>query len=60
TITKCPPPSRIFHGRRNILDKMHQFFIQDLKNQHIFLLYGLGGAGKTQIALKFIEEFSSQ
>ncbi|KAJ6545995.1 P-loop containing nucleoside triphosphate hydrolase protein [Mycena vulgaris] len=60
TITKCPPPSRIFHGRQNILDEMHQFFTQDLKNQHIFLLYGLGGAGKTQIALKFIEEFSSR
>ncbi|KAJ6521296.1 P-loop containing nucleoside triphosphate hydrolase protein [Mycena vulgaris] len=57
TITKCPPPSRIFHGRQNILEKMHQFFSQDLDNQHIFLLYGLGGAGKTQIALKFIEEF---
>ncbi|KAJ6500274.1 P-loop containing nucleoside triphosphate hydrolase protein, partial [Mycena vulgaris] len=58
TITKCPPPSRIFHGRQNILDKIHQFFTQDLKNQHIFLLYGLGGAGKTQIALKFIEYFT--
>ncbi|KAJ6547760.1 hypothetical protein DFH09DRAFT_1281746 [Mycena vulgaris] len=31
----------------------------NLNNQHIFLLYGLGGAGKTQIALKFIEESSS-
>ncbi|KAJ6546001.1 hypothetical protein DFH09DRAFT_1508224 [Mycena vulgaris] len=60
TITKCPPPSRIFHDRQNILDKMHQFFTQDLKNQHIFLLYGLGGVGKTQISLKFIEEFSSR
>ncbi|KAJ6547748.1 P-loop containing nucleoside triphosphate hydrolase protein [Mycena vulgaris] len=59
TITKCLPPSRIFHGRRNILDKMHQFFAQDFNNQHIFLLYGLGGAGKTQISLKFIEESSS-
>ncbi|KAJ6564965.1 hypothetical protein DFH09DRAFT_473958 [Mycena vulgaris] len=59
TITKCPPPSRIFHGRNNILDKMYQFFKQDLDEQHIYLLYGLGGAGKTQIALKFIEEFSS-
>ncbi|KAJ6545984.1 P-loop containing nucleoside triphosphate hydrolase protein, partial [Mycena vulgaris] len=59
TITKCPPPSRIFHGRQNILDKIHQFFTQNLNNQHIFLLYGLGGAGKTQIALKFIEESSS-
>ncbi|KAJ6547802.1 hypothetical protein DFH09DRAFT_634414 [Mycena vulgaris] len=60
TITKCPPPSRIFHGRQNILDKMHQFFAQDFNNQHIFLLYGLGGAGKTQISLKFIEESSSR
>ncbi|KAJ6549317.1 hypothetical protein DFH09DRAFT_620363 [Mycena vulgaris] len=59
TITKCPPPSRIFHGRQNILDKMHQFFKQDLEDQHIYLLYGLGGAGKTQIALKFIKEFFS-
>ncbi|KAJ6545982.1 P-loop containing nucleoside triphosphate hydrolase protein, partial [Mycena vulgaris] len=60
TITKCPPPSRIFHGRQNILDKMHQFFAQDFNNQHIFLLNGLGGAGKTQISLKFIEESSSR
>jgi GTPase SAR1 family protein len=37
---------------------MHQFFKQDLGKQHIYVLYGLGGAGKTQIALKFIEESS--
>ncbi|KAJ6543530.1 P-loop containing nucleoside triphosphate hydrolase protein, partial [Mycena vulgaris] len=59
TITKCPPPSRIFHGRQNILDKMHKFFEQDLNKQHIYLLHGLGGAGKTQIGLKFIEELSA-
>ncbi|KAJ7446952.1 P-loop containing nucleoside triphosphate hydrolase protein [Mycena latifolia] len=57
--TRCPPPSRIFHGRQQILDKMHEFFEQDLSQQHIFLLHGLGGAGKTQIALKFIQESSS-
>ncbi|KAJ6500305.1 hypothetical protein DFH09DRAFT_1289825 [Mycena vulgaris] len=59
TVTRCPPPSRIFHGRQKILDKMHHFFKQVSDKQHIFLLHGLGGAGKTQIALKFIEEFSS-
>ncbi|KAJ6480072.1 hypothetical protein DFH09DRAFT_427775 [Mycena vulgaris] len=58
TITKCPPSSRIFHGRQNILDQMYQFVKQNLENQPIYLLYGLGGAGKTQIALKFIKEFS--
>ncbi|KAJ7079167.1 acyl transferase/acyl hydrolase/lysophospholipase, partial [Mycena epipterygia] len=55
----CPPPSRIFEGRRAILDGMHQYFFQATGKQHIYLLYGLGGAGKTQIALKFIEESSS-
>ncbi|KAJ6503124.1 hypothetical protein DFH09DRAFT_1289487 [Mycena vulgaris] len=60
TITKCPPPSRIFHGRQNILDKMHKFFEQDLNKQHIYLLHGLGGAGKTQVGLKFIEELSAR
>ncbi|KAJ7482436.1 hypothetical protein FB451DRAFT_1441693 [Mycena latifolia] len=58
--TRCPPPSRIFHGQHQILDKMHKFFEQDLSQQHIFLLHGLGGAGKTQIALKFIQESSSR
>ena len=52
----CPPASRIFHGQRMILDVMHQFFAQDTKKQKIYVLYGLGGAGKTQIALKLIEE----
>ncbi|KAF8168867.1 P-loop containing nucleoside triphosphate hydrolase protein [Mycena galopus ATCC 62051] len=52
----CPPPSRNFQGRRIVLDKMHQFFDQRTNKQHIYVLYGLGGAGKTQIALKFIEE----
>ncbi|KAJ6548005.1 hypothetical protein DFH09DRAFT_1281722 [Mycena vulgaris] len=60
TTTKCPPPSRIFHGRQNILDKMHKFFEQDLEKQHIYLLHGLGGAGKTQIGLKFIEGLSGR
>ncbi|KAJ7711367.1 hypothetical protein B0H16DRAFT_600879 [Mycena metata] len=57
-INNCPPPSRIFQGRQAILDKMHQFFNTDSGEQHIYVLYGLGGAGKTQIALKFIEQSS--
>ncbi|KAJ7713115.1 hypothetical protein B0H16DRAFT_1743639 [Mycena metata] len=57
-INNCPPPSRIFQGRQAILDKMHQFLNTDSGNQHIYVLYGLGGAGKTQIALKFIEQSS--
>ncbi|KAJ7139189.1 P-loop containing nucleoside triphosphate hydrolase protein [Mycena epipterygia] len=59
TINNCSPPSRIFHGRQTILDQMDQFFTQSIGKQAIFLLHGLGGAGKTQIALKFIEESAS-
>ncbi|KAJ7765957.1 hypothetical protein DFH07DRAFT_359600 [Mycena maculata] len=58
SINNCPPPSRIFHGRQIILNKMQAYFSQDIGKQHIFLLHGLGGAGKTQIALKFIQESS--
>ncbi|KAJ7230940.1 hypothetical protein C8J57DRAFT_1582492 [Mycena rebaudengoi] len=58
-ITICPPPSRIFQGRRDILDKMHLYFAQDIGNRHVSLLHGLGGSGKTQIALKFLHETQS-
>ncbi|KAJ7348124.1 hypothetical protein DFH08DRAFT_779415 [Mycena albidolilacea] len=55
-INNCPLPSRIFHGRQAILDKMQQYFSQDSDQQQlIYVLHGLGGAGKTQIALKFIQ-----
>ncbi|KAJ7446614.1 hypothetical protein FB451DRAFT_789210 [Mycena latifolia] len=55
----CPPPTRIFHGRQTILDGMQEYFNQNMGKQCIFLLHGLGGAGKTQIALKFIQDSAS-
>ncbi|KAJ7734882.1 P-loop containing nucleoside triphosphate hydrolase protein [Mycena metata] len=38
---------------------MHIFFTPSSGKQLIYVLHGLGGAGKTQIALKFIQESSS-
>ncbi|KAJ6517581.1 hypothetical protein DFH09DRAFT_1287762 [Mycena vulgaris] len=58
-INNCPPPTRIFHGRQTILNTMNQYFTQSGGVQKIFLLHGLGGAGKTQISLKFIQESAS-
>ncbi|KAJ7712802.1 hypothetical protein B0H16DRAFT_553033 [Mycena metata] len=55
----CQPPSRIFCGRQDILEKMQNFFSDTDSQQHIYVLHGLGGAGKTQIALKLINESSS-
>jgi signal recognition particle GTPase len=38
---------------------MHDYFNKKKSDQKVFLLYGLGGIGKTQIALKFIEDNKS-
>src|ERR1700722_14227538 len=53
---RCPPPSRVFTGRRDILSQMHTYFSTNLGKRHVFVLHGLGGAGKSQIAFKFVEE----
>ncbi|KAJ7487132.1 hypothetical protein FB451DRAFT_1127346 [Mycena latifolia] len=51
----CPPPSFHFTGREDILRQMEKYFNTDVGQRHIFLLHGLGGVGKTQIAFKFVE-----
>ena len=51
----CPPPTSVFTGRRDILDQIHACF-SDVGKRCVVVLYGLGGAGKSQIAFKFIEE----
>ncbi|KAJ7727581.1 hypothetical protein B0H16DRAFT_1778526 [Mycena metata] len=58
-INNVPPPSRMFQGRQAILTKIHHYFTVNLGKQLIYVLHGLGGAGKTQIALKFIQESSA-
>jgi hypothetical protein len=53
----------MFTGREDILQQPDQCFDPSkasvhARQQHVFVLHGLGGAGKTQIALKFIDKFS--
>ena len=38
------------------MDAMHRSFSGTTGKRRIYLLYGLGGAGKTQIAYKFVAE----
>jgi len=52
----CPLPVASFTGRKEILDKMRRYFDSDGKLQRVFVLYGLGGSGKSQIAFKFLQE----
>jgi hypothetical protein len=54
-LRECPPPTPVFSGRHDILDKMNKYFSTDLGERHVFVLHGLGGIGKSQIVLKFIQ-----
>ncbi|KAJ7448171.1 hypothetical protein FB451DRAFT_1053977 [Mycena latifolia] len=55
----CPAPTVHFTGREDILQEMTQYFNTGIGRRHIFLLHGLGGSGKSQIAFKFVEESTS-
>ena len=61
-VTQMPNSSRIFTGRQDVLDKLEMIFTQQVTNRQMSrrscLLWGMGGIGKTQICLKFIEEMS--
>ncbi|KAF8598777.1 TPR-like protein [Ceratobasidium sp. AG-I] len=55
-VGRCPPPSRAFTGREDILGQMdHYFSNPGSLERRLFVLHGLGGAGKTQLALKFVQ-----
>ncbi|KAJ7108904.1 hypothetical protein C8R43DRAFT_1079913 [Mycena crocata] len=60
SVNNCPSASRLFQGRTTILNQMCQYFSSHSETRNIFLLHGLGGSGKTQIALKFIEESAAR
>ena len=51
-------------GQKDVLEQLEKIFFQSdtssLMLRHSCLLWGLGGIGKTQICLKFIEEMSDR
>jgi nucleoside phosphorylase len=53
-----------FFGRRSELEKMHKYLEEDSDGRKIVVLCGLGGFGKTQLALQYwtevAEEYSSK
>lgn len=52
----CPPPTPFFTGRDDILQHMHRYFARPSRLRRIFVLFGLGGSGKSEISRKFVEE----
>jgi hypothetical protein len=57
-----PCHNELFTGREVCLEKLRRYFVPRDKSRprRSFLIYGMGGAGKTQIALKFVEENSER
>jgi Cdc6-like AAA superfamily ATPase len=49
--------SPLFTGRDDYLQKLRDYFGSGIRDKRkSLLLHGLGGIGKTQICLKFVEE----
>ncbi|KAH8799553.1 P-loop containing nucleoside triphosphate hydrolase protein [Flagelloscypha sp. PMI_526] len=60
-VKKCPSPSPNFTGRRAELDHMHAYFSSAIgSSSRIYVIYGLGGSGKTQLLLQFVQESQNQ
>ena len=56
-----PPPADFFTGREDYLTSMENSFeipktSVEMGVQRRFVLYGIGGIGKTQVALKFVDK----
>ncbi|KAG8702027.1 hypothetical protein FRC08_003749 [Ceratobasidium sp. 394] len=54
-IKLCPAPTPLFTGREDKVEQVIACISQGGTQCCVFVLHGLGGAGKTQIALKAIE-----
>ena len=63
-ISLMPNPSSRFTGRTEVIAKLKRHFStktsEAVQKRKFFLLYGMGGIGKTQICLKFVEDMSDR
>ncbi|KIK54574.1 hypothetical protein GYMLUDRAFT_48723 [Collybiopsis luxurians FD-317 M1] len=63
-MTDLGPASPFFTGREDVLLELANYFtsleFSQFHERKIFVLYGIGGAGKTQTALKFINTFRNR
>ncbi|QRV95706.1 kinesin light chain [Ceratobasidium sp. AG-Ba] len=52
----CPAPTAVFTGRQDIIDQIVACISKGDTQRCVFVLHGLGGTGKTQLALKTVEQ----
>ncbi|KAG8713279.1 hypothetical protein FRC11_012735 [Ceratobasidium sp. 423] len=59
TSSNLPPPTYFFTGRSTEVAMVCRYFGKTDPTQQVFVLHGLGGAGKTQTALKAMDQIAS-
>ena len=60
-IPPMPNPGSRFTGHTEVIAELERHFFStndSAQKRKFFLLYGMGGIGKTQICLKFLEDMS--
>ncbi|KAG9121470.1 hypothetical protein FRC07_002564 [Ceratobasidium sp. 392] len=55
-IKDCPDPTPVFTGRTDMIERIERCIINGDKQRCVFVLHGLGGAGKTQAALRTVQK----
>ena len=54
-------PTSLFTGRQRLLDEMRNVYFPttsvSISGQKRYVVHGLGGVGKTELCLKFAEQF---
>ncbi|KAG8705087.1 hypothetical protein FRC09_003165 [Ceratobasidium sp. 395] len=55
SMKQCPAPSSVFTGYENHISQVSNCLLGPAEEQRICVVHGLGGAGKTQLALKVAE-----
>jgi hypothetical protein len=56
----CPLPTSMFTGRVDPLGVIGSYFDNKVQMRRVFVVHGLGGAGKTQTALKAVEQMAGR
>ncbi|KAG8762929.1 hypothetical protein FRC11_006970, partial [Ceratobasidium sp. 423] len=57
---KCPAPTPVYTGRKDEAKQVIGCILNDGDERPICVIYGLGGSGKTQLALKVVEQTRNQ
>ncbi|KAH7345085.1 hypothetical protein B0J17DRAFT_27931 [Rhizoctonia solani] len=53
---KCPAPTPVYTGRKDEANQVIRCILETDYERPVCVIYGLGGSGKTQLALKVVEQ----